>query len=111
MKEADEISDGFESNLIVPYDGFYDFLELQGGSEFRNSGVEKEKRMVVDLREKSNISRFIGHSPDPNLVVRFVVVLAESTFPIICFFAGEHIGPMQELTFNHTWLSPSLEDK
>jgi SET domain-containing protein len=53
----------------------------------------------IDATLKGNITRYINHSCDPNLVV--VPVRSDSLVPRLCFFACKHVEADEELCFSY----------
>lgn len=77
---------------------------------------EKEsERFVCDAKHYGNITRFINHSCDPNLVgIRSFTYHQDQRFPYIAFFANKDIRSGSELTINYGvnyWIVKGARDK
>jgi euchromatic histone-lysine N-methyltransferase len=56
----------------------------------------------IDARKYGNVSRFINHLCEPNLIpVKVFVEHQDLRFPRICFFASRDIKAMEELGFDY----------
>lgn len=53
----------------------------------------------VDATYKGNLTRFINHSCDPNLVV--IPIRSNSIVPRLCLFTCTHVNPGSELSFSY----------
>ncbi|TRZ06152.1 hypothetical protein HGM15179_020955, partial [Zosterops borbonicus] len=56
----------------------------------------------IDARYYGNVSRFINHLCDPNIIpVRVFMLHQDLRFPRIAFFSSRHIRPGEELGFDY----------
>lgn len=83
----------------------------QGDSGARSaaaSGGRKSRKKtcdyVIDAYGQGNVTRFINHSCDPNLVVRCVWInCLDANFHRVCLFSKRDIEPFEELTFDYKY--------
>ncbi|VDK27896.1 unnamed protein product [Gongylonema pulchrum] len=80
----------------------------------RNTTFQDESSAYcVDAKFKGNVSRFINHSCEANLVILRVVWDANIRhFPHICFYARRDIQQGEELTidYGNQWWDVKLRD-
>lgn len=63
-----------------------------------------EKVLVIDAADCGNVSRFLNHSHDPNLVIYSVESeSARKDLLRLCFIAVRDILPFEELTFDYRY--------
>jgi euchromatic histone-lysine N-methyltransferase len=61
---------------------------------------ESGSEFLIDGRVRGNVTRYINHSCDPNLIVQCVFVGSER-LPRICLFAWKDIQPGEELCYDY----------
>ena len=61
---------------------------------------ESGSEFLIDGRARGNVTRYINHSCEPNLIVQCVFVGCER-LPRICLFAWKDIDPGEELCYDY----------
>uniref|UniRef100_A0A8C0UCH7 SET domain-containing protein n=1 Tax=Cyanistes caeruleus TaxID=156563 RepID=A0A8C0UCH7_CYACU len=65
-------------------------------------GSQDGEVYCIDARYYGNVSRFINHLCDPNIIpVRVFMLHQDLRFPRIAFFSSRHIRPGEELGFDY----------
>lgn len=83
-------------------------VEGEGGGE----GASDDVHFCLDACEEGNVSRFINHSCNPNVVAQCVFFDHHDTrIPHVMFFACEPIPAWTELAYDYGYKVDSVQDK
>lgn len=66
-------------------------------------GVDDDEMLTVDPSKDGNVSKYINHSCDPNLVQISIGNVESPLFHRIAFFAARNIYPNEELGFHYNY--------
>jgi len=66
-------------------------------------GVDDSVMFTVDPKRKGNVSKFINHSCEPNLVQISIGTINSPLFHRVAFFAARNLFPNEELGFNYNY--------